>query len=193
MRVGHNVRLENLLQQDKISPNATHLDAAITRLEAKATANGIPVLHPKKDPTGRAIGFGAHQMGHEVDLFDRYLPPNGALIYRFLCGHVHCLPWVTLAKGTAVPSGEPGISIAPMELDVHTFLACSHRLCACTKRTSSSWSLSPTTRATCGPRRRTAQCAERVRNTHPCSRSNPWASAAPRRDLRQSTKRAERF
>jgi len=119
---GLNVRLENLLQQDKIHPNAAHLDAAITRLEAKASANGIPVLHPKKDPTGRTVGFGKHQMSNEVELFDAYLPPNGALIYRFLCGHVHCLPWVKLSQQTAVPSGEPGISIAPMELDVPTFL-----------------------------------------------------------------------
>jgi hypothetical protein len=115
---GLNARLENLDQQNKVRPNPTFLATAIAKLEAKAVAHGVTVIHPKKGGA-EIVGFGDRPKSG-VDLFSAHTK-EGALMFRFLSAHIHSMPWIMLSASKAVPTAEPGVSMMPNELDVSLF------------------------------------------------------------------------
>jgi len=115
---GLTIRLENLVQVDKVKPDAAWLAGRVEQITAKATANGIAAVPNKR---GQVIAFG-EVLPKEIDLFAGYLK-EGAFAYRFLSAHVHSMPWVMLNADKATPTAEPGISMMPLELDTSTFVA----------------------------------------------------------------------
>jgi hypothetical protein len=113
---GLNVRLENLIQQNKVVADHAMLTERLANLERRATANGIDTLRDRRD---RVDGFGEREP-QETDLFAEYLG-EGELIYRYLSGHIHSMAWVQISREGAVPTDEPGVSSMPMVLNVEVF------------------------------------------------------------------------
>jgi hypothetical protein len=121
---GLNMRLENLVEQNKVVRDPALLASRVEALEKKASASGIDIIKSTaKDGRQWTDGFGERRPKSEVNLFATYVGDVGELLYRYLSAHVHSMAWVKLQKDRAIATDEPGISMMPMELDLQIFLS----------------------------------------------------------------------
>jgi hypothetical protein len=119
---GLNVRLENLLEQNKVVPDEKLFAERVTHLEERAAANGIEVFKKRQDRP--ATDFGERRMS-EVALFSEYIrgaedpdvtTPLGETLFRYLSGHVHSMVWVKLSQANATATDEPGMSSVKLDM-----------------------------------------------------------------------------
>ena len=130
MARGLNLRLENLIEQDKFVRDSKVFAKRVAVLEERARAHEIEVR--KRDAAKPATAFG-HARPSEVELFRTYLRPTaeelakdpdiGEQTYRYLSGYAHSMLWVKLSGADAVATDEPGVSSVKMELDFRTLAA----------------------------------------------------------------------
>lgn len=117
-----NVRLENLIEQNKAAPDAVSHGSRVAYLEQRAADNGIAVFKSKKN---FVTHFGEPQR-NEVELFAQYVKPLeprsgveeavGNMLYRYLSGQVHSMLWVKLSDAESVSTDEPGMSSVKLDL-----------------------------------------------------------------------------
>lgn len=117
---GLNVRLESLVEQNKVRPDVQLLAQRVQTLTDKAVANGIIVRPSTKAGRGLVDSYGEPRRS-EVELFGSYMT-EGETMYRFLSAHVHSMPWVMLDADKATPTEDPDIAQVPLELDTKIFV-----------------------------------------------------------------------
>lgn len=123
LRLGRalSARLENLIQQQKVYPEAQG-DFFVNRFDflcKRAEANRIAVVRNKKNTV---ISFG-EPWPTDTDLFEKYIQDVGKTFWQFLSGHAHSMAWIQLARSRAVLSDQPGISLVSTAVDVPTLAA----------------------------------------------------------------------
>lgn len=110
-----NERLDNLEEQSKFLPaKGSVLAARFGHLVKRAQANGVAPVYSRKN-LRKLLGLGEARKS-EVDLFATYFG-GGSGAFRFLSGYVHSKPWIWLRRDRTVPTGEPGVRLAHIDLD----------------------------------------------------------------------------
>lgn len=117
-----NVRLANLIEQNKAAPDDALHSERVAYLVQRAAENDIEVFNSKKN---LITHFGEPRKS-EVDLFAEYVKPLeqssetqspvGSMVYRYLSGQVHSMLWVMLSETESVSTEEPGMSSVKLDL-----------------------------------------------------------------------------
>jgi len=118
-----NVRLVNLIQQNKAAPDEVLQASRVAYLEQRAADNGIVVFKSAKN---NVVTHFSEPRRNEVELFARYVKPLeagsgaeapvGKMLYRYLSGQVHSMLWVKLSQAESVSTDEPGMSSVKLDL-----------------------------------------------------------------------------
>lgn len=115
-----NLRLDNLLEQDKFLHGEFELAASVARLEQRATAHGIVVVtHTNAAGVRKVKGFG-ELLPDVTTLFRRYLGA-GETMYRYLSGHSHVMSWVMVDRSHATPTEDPEVASVELHFSMEAF------------------------------------------------------------------------